>query len=201
MVLSRRLADDEKTDSKPKVSLAKPPAGGVILPEILEVLRQEGASQIDINVLLVNIVQKVANPEEIIARSREMLAVAEVYEASRLRAFQARAEAVIDVKNRDPDEIEKRRNNRVRRVLKGVVAGCALGGIGGVIASIYFGGSIVITSLLASVTAISIAMLGPLASGESVSPSDVVRMVSALKGLVGTPSKSEGQNSHRKKGK
>jgi len=155
-------------------------AQDVVLPEIEEALRQEGA-HVDVNVLLVQLISKTKDPDAIVLNSEKMLAVAQSYEEARVENFRRMADAIIDVKNRDPDELEKRRNNRMRRCLKGIVGGCSLVGLGGGIAGILAGSNIIVVGALLTAGCIALAMSGPLATGESMSSNDVVRIVSAMR--------------------
>ena len=67
--------------------------------------------------------------------------------------------------------------------------------------SVATGGPIVVTGLLAAIGVVSIAMLGPLASGESVSSNDVVSIVSALGRVVSTKAddKRPGRSNRKRK--
>lgn len=124
-------------------------------------------------------------------------------EDHRLKTWQQRAQAVIDVKSKDPDEIEKRQNNQVRRGLKITVGACAVLGCGGAVVGAIVGAGIVVTGMLATIGAISLAMLTPLASGESVSSNDTVRILEAVKNVFHSreegKGKSEGRNQRRTK--
>lgn len=174
-----------------------------IIPEIAEAIRQE-KGQIDVNILLRIVGDNVSDPESAIKYSQEILEVAEQYENHRLRTWQQRAEAVIDVKNRDPDEIEKRQNNKVRRGLKITVASCAALGVVGAVTCAVMEVGIVVTGVLATIGAISLAMVGPLASGESVSSSDAVRVIEAVKGVFSSGSEEKdgrGNQQKRRKGR
>jgi uncharacterized membrane protein len=175
--------DKGDDDKKSALELAKKSTQDAILPEILEAIRQEGA-HVDVNVLLVQLIQKSKDTDNIVEVSERMLAAAQKFEDQRVENFMRMADAIIDVKNRDPDEQEKRRNNRMRRGLKVVVGTCAVGCLGGGISCVLYGGSMVVTALLVAVGAIALAMSGPLASGESMSSNDVVRIVSAMKGML-----------------
>jgi hypothetical protein len=155
----------------------------ILLPEIVEAIRQEGA-RVDVNVLLIQLVKRVADPDDIVGQSEKLLEVAQKFEDHRVANFQKMANAIIDVKERDPDELEKRRNNRVRRALKGVVGSCAVTAVIGAGLSVWLGGGIVVTGLLVAIAAVSLAMSGPLASGESMSPNDAVRIVHAVRGWI-----------------
>lgn len=167
-----------KTDPE-SVSLAKS-TRDLIVPELLQAVKQEG-SHVDVNFLLVQVVQKTPDPGEMVERSKEMMALAQNYEQQRVDTFRRMADAIIDVKQRDPDEQEKRRNNRMRRCLKGIVGGCAVTCLGGGILGVAIGANIVLTALLVAAGSIALAMSGPLAAGESMSPGDVVRIVGALR--------------------
>jgi hypothetical protein len=151
-----------------------------------------------VNVLLVQLVQKAQDPNAIVQSSEKLLGLAEKFELQRVENFLRMANAIIDVKTRDPDELEKRRNNQVRRYLKGVVGACAVGCLGGGILSASLGGSIVTVALLVAAGSIALAMTGPLAAGESMSSNDVVRIVSAMRWLL-TGRKGEAPAKRRRK--
>jgi hypothetical protein len=153
-----------------------------LLPEVLAAVKQDQVGQININILLQQVTQRAGSSEEALERTESLLKMAQRYEDHRLKAFQARADAIINVKQRDPDEIEKRLNNRVRRWLKCFLAIAAVVGLGGAAVAAAYGANIVLTGMLGSAGALSVAMLGPLATGESVSSTDVVRIVQALRG-------------------
>ena len=158
---------------------------GMSVPdEILEVL-QGSTSGIDVNVLLVTIVQK-APPDQFAEEARQILALTQEYEKFRLDNFKARADAVIDVKTRDPDDIEKRANNQARRALKYAIAVIGLAGSAGAVAGVALESGIVIVGLMLSIAIISLATLPLLASGESISANDVVRIVRAV-GRIAPP--------------
>ena len=163
-----------------------------LAPEIVEALKIEGHAQININVLIQKVAERTQSPEMALQYVETAIELSKKYEDHRLDTFRARTQAIIEAKKNDPDEIEKRLNNRIRRVLKGVIAVCAIAGIVGALVSVAVGGGIVITGLLAVFAGVSIAMSGPLASGESISSNDVVRMVQALGDVIGktTPPRS-----------
>src|SRR5207253_391678 len=106
---------------------------------------------------------------------------------------------IIEAKLKDPDEVEKRRNNGVRRNLKLLIGFIALLVIGGGIAGALLKGPIIVVSLLLLIGAVSIAMLGPLASGESVTASDVAQILNAAGNLLprrtqqGQPQQQQGK--------
>jgi len=161
------------------LSLA-PSTESLIVPELIEAIRSEGG-HVDVNVLLVQVVNKSADPADMVVHSEKMLTIAEKYEAQRVENFKRMANAIIDVKQRDPDEIEKRRNNRMRRCLKGVIGGYAVVGLLGGAATVAFGGSLGVAVTFLSTSGLALALLGPLATGESVSSNDIVRIVTAMR--------------------
>ena len=175
--------------------------GPALLPEIVEVLRREGGGQVNINILLQQVAEKTESPELALKHFDEAIKLSEKYEDHRLRTFRALTEAIIETKANDPDEIEKRSNNRIRRWLKAVIAGSAVVGIAGTLLSVVSGGSIVVTGLLAAVGVVALAMLGPLASGESVSSNDVVRMVTAVGDVLGRASSAGGSQRRQRERK
>ena len=156
-----------------------------IVPELAEAIRQE-KGQLDVNILLRVVEATAADPEAAITYAREILAVAEQYEQQRLRAWQQRAEAVIALKDTDPDEREKRHNNEIRRSLKMAVATCAALSTLGTMACVVLEAGIVATGVLGLIAAISLAMTGSLAAGESVSSNDSARVLEAVEGLFNT---------------
>jgi hypothetical protein len=93
-------------------------------------------------------------------------------------------QAVIDAKTRDPDEIEKRQNNAVRRGLKVLIGVLALLAITGGLVGAALGGNLIVVALALLIGAVGVAMLGPLASGESVSAADVVQIIEATGNLM-----------------
>ena len=87
-------------------------AVGPVAAEIItEALKQERQQSIDVNVLLVQIVQKAHDPVEILKSSGDILAIARRYDDDRFEAFKKRVEFTISAKQRDPDDCEKRSNN------------------------------------------------------------------------------------------
>lgn len=154
-------------------------SSALIVGEVVEAIRQEKTGQINVNILIQQVGEKSHNPEEIIAQTERALALASKWEENRLAAFKERVGAVIDAKTRDPDEVEKRLNNKVRRCLKWSIAIVAMVTIIGGIAGALIGGPLIVVTLLLLIGAVSIAMLGPLASGESISANDVVQILQA----------------------
>lgn len=177
--------------------------GSALPQELVEVLKGESSRPININILLQQVAEKENSPERAMDHARELIGLSERYEDRMLEVFQARTRAIIAAKTDDPDEIEKRLNNRVRRQLKIVLAGCAVAGMTGMLLTVATGGPIVVIGLLAAIGVVSIGMLGPLASGESISSNDVVSMVTALGRVVGRASKDEdgrtGRNNRKRK--
>lgn len=149
--------------------------------ELVRLAEQQSSGRIDVNVLLRVVVEKAQAPEVAIESAKAMLDIAERFEDHAIRSFQKQVAAVIEAKRTDPDEVEKRRNNRARRFLKYVVAGLAVGGVIGAIAAIASGAGVVVSGGLLCVGAVGLACLAPLASGESVSSNDVVRIIEAFK--------------------
>ena len=187
--------------SDPPNRLQKVEERQVLASEIAEAVKGETSGQININILLQQVTEKEESPDRALEHADALIKLSERYEEHRLKTFQARTQAIIDAKANDPDEIEKRSNNRVRRQLKVVIAGCAITGIGGAMVSAVIGASMVVTGLMASIGVVSIAMLGPLASGESISSTDVVRMVNAIGDLFGKAGRSSNDRARRSNGK
>ena len=178
--------DISLTDNQAIDKASRPNITDVLTPEIVEAIKQE-RSQIDVNILLIQVVNKSEDPDKMIASSKQILELTQQYEDQRLKNFKERANAIIDIRTRDPDEVEKRKNNSVRRILKLVLAASiVLGGVGAVFAVVKEA-NILLAGILAVIAGLGIAVSAPLASGESISSNDVVRIFGAVKGLFGTP--------------
>lgn len=170
----------------------------VLTAEVVEAAKQLGG-QIQINILLQQVAAKSLNTEELVKQSKALIELAEQDAQARLRVFKDTAAAVIEAKRNDPDEIDKRKHNGLRRGLKMVLAAATLISLGGGIAVVIAGGSVVLAGLLLVIGAVGLAMLGPLASGESMSPSDVVQLVNAVKGLIPGTGRSQQASEKKKK--
>lgn len=174
----RKPSSEEMAKGSPALAKASSPADAVV-PELIEVLRHEGG-HVDVNVLLVQLVQKSPDPRAMLESAKELLVLAREYEEQSVENFSKMANAVIDAKTRDPEEVDKRRNNRMRRCLKAVIGVCALGGLGAGTACAIIGAPVVVTGLLLGIGGIAVAMSGPLAAGESISANDVTRIIRAM---------------------
>jgi hypothetical protein len=192
----RAMADDrgnaDAPDSPRETSLQ------TIVPEVLEAVRSEGTSQVNINILLQQVSEREPDPDRALEQTARIMVLTRQFEEHRLQAFKERANAIIDVKTRDPDEVEKRRNNRVRRCLKFILGAMVPILFGGAIACVLWGGSVLVAGMLSVGGAVSLAMLGPLATGESVSSTDVVRIVNAIRGMIPESAPKETQPQGRK---
>lgn len=169
-----------------------------LIPEIAEVLEREQSQTINFNTLVLQVVAKSATSKESVDASRELLQLNREFESHALESFKERRDAIIEAKQRDPDEIDRRDNNRVRRYLKVLIAMCAVLSLGGGVSIAYLGGNLVVTVGLLSIAALSVALMGPLASGESVSVGDVVKIFNAVK--PGGISANDGVEKREEKG-
>lgn len=182
------MDDDQKKDEKKALPISGEPAkqtmtpSSVLPPELAEALR---AGTINVNNLLIQISNKTQDPHEFLRETRELLEIAKAFDAQRLEHFKSQGNAIIDLKTRDPDEVEKRRNNRTRRFLKYLVGGGALGCIGsGVVGLTVVSMPLAIAAILLGTGAVCLPLTAVLASGESVSTSDVVSIFRAVTGLA-----------------
>lgn len=166
-------------------------ASALVVGQVVEAIRQEKQGQINVNILIQQVSEKSNNPEEIITQTERVLELAEKWEARRVQAFRDRVDAIVEAKTKDPDEIQKRQSNKVRRGLKVLLGFIAPTAILGGIAVAAIGGNIIVVALLLLIGVVTVAMLGPLASGESVSASDVVQIIQAAGNLV--PKKQQQQ--------
>lgn len=170
----------------------------VLTAEVVEAAKAIGG-QIQINVLLQQVAARAPSTDDLVKQSKALIELAEQDAQARVRIFKETAAAVIDAKRNDPDEIDKRRHNGLRRGLKMVLAGATILALGGGIAAVIGGGSVVLAGLLLVIGAVGLAMLGPLASGESMSTNDVVQLVNAVKGLMPGIKRDEPPSQKKKK--
>jgi hypothetical protein len=178
---SASQADAAKQD---EAQMVRAPAQGAALsPDLVESLR---GSRVDVTRVLVEVTHKlqIANPTELLAVQDKIMKQTLEFEAGRLRLAEQGTDLAIRFRKQDPDEIEKRRNNRVRRSIKYALLLAVPGGVGGAIYCAAKGGPITTAGLLLTLVGLIVVLLGPLASGESLSATDVVRMVGAVKGLM-----------------
>jgi hypothetical protein len=176
------MAEDEKKKDDKALEQKPTQAPTVLPPEFVEMLK---GTTINVNNLLVQIGNKTQDPKEFIKDSKELLDIAKAFDAQRFEQFKKHGETIIDFKTRDPDEIEKRRNNRARRFLKYLVGGGGAVGIVGGLASLWIPGvPLAIAGLLLASGAVCLTLSAVLASGESVSTNDVVNIVRAVRGLA-----------------
>jgi hypothetical protein len=175
------VADDDKKDEQNQdkaleKATAKSPT--VLPPEMVEMLSK---TTINVNNLLIQISEKTQDPKEFIKDSKELLEIAKGFDEQRLTQYRSFGEAAISLKTRDPDEVEKRRNNRARRFLKYVVGGGGVLGIaGGLVGLLVTSIPVAIAGLLLATGAVCLTLSAVLASGESVSTNDVVNIVRAV---------------------
>lgn len=191
--MPKQSSDDPKTD---KALVKKEDSGQVStasLPaEVIQAL-DASTSSVDVNVLLVQLIKKEPSPAEFVAQSREMLDMVKELEEWRLSNFKQRADAVIDAKTRDPDEIDKRANNGVRRFLRRLIGILAVLSLLGAGVGVWQGAPALVTTMLMAVVALSTSFAGVLAMGESVTTEEVVRVMREVsRGMVkGRPAEEE----------
>ena len=181
---SKKDTSSEKALTKKENKLPAPSEKDIVLSEVVEAIRTEEAISIDINVLLVQIVEKVNTADEIIEKTQQILSIARDFDQQKRDDFVKGAEAIIKLKTQDPDEIDKRKDSRARRFAQHVIAGCAILGIVGGVISATLGGSVVTTGILLAMGGLAIGILGPLAGNQPVTAGDVVRMIGAFRKLV-----------------
>jgi hypothetical protein len=174
----------------------------LVVGQVVEALRQEKSGQINVNILIQQVSEKAQNPQEIIVETERALELAKKWQDTSLQAFRDRVAAVVEAKLTDPDEIEKRHNNKARRRLKYLIGVIALIGLAGGIGTAAAAGNIIVVTLLLLIGAVAVAMLGPLASGESVSASDIVQILQAtgnlLPGKKTEPQQAQGKQKPRR---
>lgn len=168
-----------------------PAPATVLPPAVIQALRSQN---IDINVLLVQVASKSHDVEQAANLTERLLEVSSKFEAQRIKNFEASANAIIGAKTKDPDEIDKRRNNATRRTLKRVIALASLASIGGGITVACRGGSLMMVGLLLTVGFFALAVMAVLASGESMTANDVAVVANVIKSFPFGGNGNQGQN-------
>lgn len=200
------MTDQEKDKNPPENPKPEGPDSAiqkgtlpVALPtELVDAFRQEQQT-VDVNVVLVSISQKAKQPDDLVAQAERVLELAARMERQRTENWERRMNAIIDAKERDPDERDKRANNETRRVLKRTISGTSVIALMGGVGVAAFQGSFLVSCLLLALSTVSISLSAMLASGESVSSNDVVRVINAMRNIVSPPSNQGRQGKQRRK--
>jgi hypothetical protein len=149
--------------------------------EIIEALDAANTS-VNVNLLLIELIQK-SQASEFLERTDKLIEIVQKFELSRVENFRARADAIIDAKTRDPDEQDKRANNRTRRYLKYMIGALAPAGLVAATLGMWQGAPALVVTTLLTIVAVSLALAGRLAAGESVTTTDIVRIVREIGGF------------------
>lgn len=186
------VADHALVSSAPNAS--KPAEEEVIQGEIHEISKYESPS-VDPNYIIANAIAKAKTPEQTIMLAREAMKVSAEYEEMRTQLFERRTNAIVEYKRKDPEEIEKRKSNSVRRFIKICVSSAMLMGVVTTLVSMILGGltpsCVAVSILLIGFSIFALAQSGPMASGESVSSNDIVRIIKAFTGFVKSTQQEE----------
>ena len=169
-----------------------------LAPELVRLALREGMT-INVNVLIERVTQKVEDPKEAMALYREALGLAREWEGHALDTLKKRADVVIDFEERNPKEIEARKESAVRRLLKMTTAACALVGLGGGVICVVQNAPLPVTLTVLAIGVVGAVMLGPLATDQAISVTDVVQAAKATLNLG--HKKGDRGDEHRGKGK
>jgi hypothetical protein len=189
LVYRAQMSDGAKKDDDPKKDdvVEAPTSGPAKLatvrttpPPIPPELLKEARSRVDPNVFIVQLGPRI-DPHEMVSVTKAMLNVFQEDEERSLRNYIARSNAVTENKLKDPDEIEKRKTNGNRRLLRCVVALLACVMLGGGLAYSMLHGTVVLAGLMLTIGGMALCATALLASGESVTTTDLVRIANAFK--------------------
>lgn len=107
----------------------------------------------------------------------------ERYSERRILREEKRAAAFLELKRKDPDEIDRRADSATRRLLQESLAFCAVLCVLGVGLSVCLGAGILVLAVLSGVTVVVVAQLGMLASGEAVTAQAIGSVLEKLRPL------------------
>jgi len=178
--------EDEQTMADQDVLVTPNPEGrapdkriSVMAPELIQAARREGLT-INVNVLLERVAANAQDPREALELSRQALVLAKEWEDHALTAFKARSDIVIDFEQRNPKEIELRKNAGVRRILKVTTAACAIVGLGGGVACVVLNAATTITLAILAIGVVGVVLLGPMSTDQPITIEDVVEGLRAI---------------------
>lgn len=179
-----KAASDDDSETAPDVR-DRPPDGPPVA--------------IDIDAALGELARNAPDPETALRVLNEYVELKRRYDNLELETAQKRGELEIALKEKDPDEIEKRRHSANRRRMAWAIAACVplclLGATGLAVA----GASLFAVITLAAAGVCALVMLGPLASGGSVRLNEMAGVVQAFGGLVrGSGPEDGGRNGRRR---
>lgn len=153
-------------------------------------------SAVNVNVLVEKLVVH-APAEKRVETLKQFFDATLEFEERRLALSERAATNAINQKLRDPDEVEKRANNRARRILKYGTLGLAFLGIAGGIVLVNAGSSTYIGAAVVFAGTMGLGLSAVLASGESVSTNDLVKLANVLV----KASNTNANNGKRRKGR
>lgn len=141
---------------------------------------------INVNQVFVQVTQHEEDPDRWAEQMKTSLQVMKDYEKANIEITRERLNVLREAKEQDPDGIDKRSNNQTRRGLKWVIAAMAIMCLALGVAFCYFGQPDNVISLVLGIGAMLGVGLLVLASGESISADDVVRVIQAVRSQPGS---------------
>jgi hypothetical protein len=132
-------------------------------------------------------------PEEAIELINKLTSACEDYERRHLASLTKRTDAIIDAKNRDPDEIDRRKDATTRRSLALIFgAAGAVSVIGALGLAIFASVPAVFATGLVVVGGVCLGSAGPMYVGKPLDGKELISMIKELARLRGNKKKGGG---------
>lgn len=168
----------------------------------VDVLPSVGPSReqvVDANPIIESITRQAIDPEHLLELTEKALALVQKNEAERLKNYATYVQTVIAAKQSDPDEVDKRENNKFRRGQKALVATSGAFAIIGAVVCAALASSYVLTSALMVIGLLLLVITAITSSGSEISTGDVVRLMNATRRMLQAEVPSPPVSTRRKK--
>lgn len=146
---------------------------------------------------LLKVAERGKQVEDGLTLAERVLELRERAEGQRIKHLRETMSLVLEAKLKDPDEIDRRESEKFRRGLMAFVALIAAGTTAGCIVIAALGGSIVGLGVLAGIATMSIAFTAALASGQVLTPRNLVAIMRGALGRQEAPKKDRIQPGRR----
>ncbi len=192
------MADNDDRISSLTQAVANAASEGDPATEIAGALIGGSTPQININLVVQQFTEKTNDPDIAVKKIDELIELKRKYDAYELETLKNRGEVIIELKTKDPDEIDKLKGSANLRGMGWMCFGIAISCFGGAIAVAVAGSYAVLMVPLAAAGIFALAIAGALASGETVRSRDAAHILQALGSLVRKRGAESGRGPDRK---
>ncbi|NVJ05236.1 hypothetical protein HUW63_08295 [Myxococcus sp. AM001] len=168
----------------------------------MDVLPSLGPSReqvVDANPIIESFTRQAIDPEHLLDLTEKALAMVQKNEAERLKNYATYVQTVIAAKQNDPDEVDKRDNNKFRRGQKALVGTCGAFTLIGAIVCAALSAPFVLTSALMAIGLLLLVITTITSSGAELSTGDVVKLMNATRRMLQAEVPSPPGSTRRKK--